>query len=120
MINFAVIGFESVQDKHQSAVLSGGWDATTKNFSSEAHVQDMITGQWRQLPSLNVARQVHASTVLHNYIFVVAGWNGKFLNSIEYLDMSKWEMSEPIEWKLFTVEVLSPRTLPAFSALNAT
>ena len=57
---------------------------------------------WVTMPDLNVARYHHATVCVGKKVYVLGGWDGKALSSVEYLDEQNgsWEVAEDMPSKL--------------------
>ncbi len=64
-------------------VITGG---RSNGNSSQCWEHTVPTMEWIALPDLNVARFDHATVCVGNQVYVLGGWNGKELQSVEYLD----------------------------------
>ena len=68
------------------AVVIGGREKNQKLLDQVERL-DITKGNWRELPSLVVARECHAACTLNNIIYVFCGFaeRGASLNSFEKL-----------------------------------
>lgn len=85
--------------------LTAGWTrrASAKVFSYYLH-----TDSWHEEPSLNYARRNHGSCVMGTNLFVFAGWNRDFQDSIECLNLIFKQT-----WDIFKVKQLTKRQCPS-------
>ncbi len=65
-------------------VITGGHDGS-KCFT-QCWKLTLPTLKWTALPDLSVARYKHATVCVGNQVYVLGGWNGGYLASVEYLD----------------------------------
>ena len=76
---------------------------------------DIMSDEWTDIPSLNVARKRSGSCHLNGRIYAFAGKGESDLNSIEML------ITDPMasSWKLIQApKLFSPRTCPIVAPLN--
>ncbi len=65
-------------------LITGG--CNNNGYSSQCWKITVPTMEWTALPDLNVARQNHATVCVGNQVYVLGGWDGETLQSVEYLD----------------------------------
>ncbi|ELU07701.1 hypothetical protein CAPTEDRAFT_63949, partial [Capitella teleta] len=77
-------------------VVSGG---RSQNISQrECYSYDAQNGQWNTLPPMPTARRSHSSIYHNHHLYVVGGYDGSYLNSVEALDMRnlQWNHLPPL------------------------
>ena len=64
--------------------LTGGW---TRKASAAVFSYYIDSDFWSEEPALNYARRNHGSCVAGTNLYVFAGWNRNFLDTIECLNL---------------------------------
>ena len=82
--------FPSASFAMSAIYVFGGYDGLNTLRTCEFY--DLETRQWRTLPSMDTARSNAGSTVMGKNIYVVGGWDGACLSSVEILNLisSTW------------------------------
>ncbi|ELU16682.1 hypothetical protein CAPTEDRAFT_101946 [Capitella teleta] len=77
-------------------VVSGG---ASQNISQrECYSYEAHNGQWNTLPPMPSARRSHSSIYHNHHLYVVGGYDGSYLNSVDALDMRnlQWNHLPPL------------------------
>ena len=106
-------------------LLTGGKDENGQR-SVETFVFDLVVGQWLVdplQPSLKEPRTKHASCATQSSVFVFGGFNNEYkTNSFErrQIDIQGdlWSNIAQAEWKSFTIEDFSARSIPVMAAIS--
>ncbi|ELU02636.1 hypothetical protein CAPTEDRAFT_199608 [Capitella teleta] len=77
-------------------VVSGG--QSQNGNQRECYWYDVQNGQWNTLPPMPTARYNHSSIYHNHHLYVVGGYDGRRLNSVEALDMRnlQWNHLPPL------------------------
>ena len=78
---------------------------------------DIIGDFWAEMPQMKVARYAHGSCTLATAVYVLCGWNGEWLNSVEKLET----LNLVAGWLLIQIPPtsLTPRINQVVAALNS-
>jgi len=81
----------AVEGKKQVYAIGG---ENSKGILNHCEYYDVAENKWVVGPELNEPRCGHSACVVGNSIYVIGGWNKKYLSSIEKLDFGghKWEL----------------------------
>ncbi|ELT93249.1 hypothetical protein CAPTEDRAFT_141439 [Capitella teleta] len=83
-------------------VVSGG--RSQNSNQRECYSYHVQNGQWNTLPPMPTARRIHSSIYHNHHLYVVGGYDGRFLNSVEALDMRnlQWNHLPPLPREVYS------------------
>ena len=102
-------------------MLIGGYDG--RNQVDDTFIYDFITEEWKSGPVLQKQRDSHACTVHRSRIWIIGGYNGLDMKSVEVLDQNgSWIDGPELPYGLFGHQIVSitdnPYVLGGFSFDN--
>ncbi len=59
---------------------------SNSRYTKQCWKFSLSTLDWTAMPDLNVTRHIHVTVCVGNHVYVLGGYNGKYLTSVEYLD----------------------------------
>lgn len=89
------VDFASFLYKNKLVVLGGSTKLNrngTKEYSDKMHLYDLDSGYWYELGRMPVPKET-VGTIVQDKMYLIGGYNGKSLNSIESYDLisQKWK-----------------------------
>ena len=92
-------------------MLVGGYDG--QNQVPDSYIYNFITDEWKSGPVLQKRRDSHACTVHKSKIWVIGGYNGLDMKSIEILDDNgAWTYGPELPYGLFGHQVITITDIP--------